>query len=76
MKAVSAFTPSAGGRLLQTHGRAPPAADGGVMRRWKQRLADARLLNHLIGGRQQRFRDGEAEGLGGLEVDHELDFGR
>jgi hypothetical protein len=51
MKAVSAFTPSAGGRLLQTHGRAPPAADGGVMRRWKQRLADARLLNHLIGGR-------------------------
>ena len=26
------------------------------------------LLNHLIGGRQQRFRDGEAERLRGLEV--------
>jgi hypothetical protein len=44
------------------------------MRRWKQRLGDARLLDHLIGRRQQRFRDGEAEGLGGLDVDGQLDF--
>src|SRR5271169_7031855 len=29
----------------------------------------AASLNHLVGGRQQRFRDGEAERLGGLEVD-------
>jgi hypothetical protein len=31
------------------------------------------LLNHLIGGGQQRFRDGE--GLRGLEVDDEFEFG-
>jgi hypothetical protein len=33
------------------------------------RLCIAALLDHLVGGRQQRFRDGEAEPLGGLEVD-------
>ena len=33
-------------------------------------------LNHLISGGQQRFRDGEAEGFGGLEVDDELELGR
>jgi hypothetical protein len=34
------------------------------------------LLDHLIGGGQQRFRNGEAERLGGLEVDDEFEFGR
>jgi hypothetical protein len=33
-------------------------------------------LDHLIGCRQQRLRDGEAEGLGGLEVEDELELGR
>jgi hypothetical protein len=28
------------------------------------------LLDHLVSGGQQRFRDGEAERLGGLLVDH------
>jgi hypothetical protein len=28
------------------------------------------LLDHLVGGGQQRFGDGEAEGFGGLEIDH------
>src|ERR1700730_1111443 len=34
------------------------------------------LLDHLIGGGQQCFRDCEAEGFGGLEVDHERESGR
>jgi hypothetical protein len=32
------------------------------------------LLDHLVGGGQQRFRDGQAERLGGLKIDDELDF--
>jgi hypothetical protein len=34
-----------------------------------------RLLDHLVGGGQQRFRDGQAEGFCGLEVDDELELG-
>src|SRR6516225_1222624 len=37
---------------------------------------NSRLLNDLICGRQQRFRDGESERLGGLEVDNEFELGR
>jgi hypothetical protein len=32
-------------------------------------------LDHLVGRCQQRFRDGEAEGLGGFEVDDKIEFG-
>ena len=32
------------------------------------------LLDHLIRGGQQRFRDGRAEGFGGLEVDDQFEF--
>jgi hypothetical protein len=34
------------------------------------------LLDHLVGGGQQRFRDGKAERLGGLLIDGELKLGR
>ena len=34
------------------------------------------LLDHLVGGRQQRFRDGKAERFGGLEADYEIELGR
>jgi len=44
------------------HGQAPHRVLTGV------------LLNDLISGGQQRFRDGKAERLGGLEVDDEFDF--
>src|SRR5271167_1834180 len=36
--------------------------------------SDASLLDHLVGGRQQSFRDGKAERLGGFEVDDKLNF--
>ena len=39
-------------------------------------MPSPRLLDHLIGSGQQRFRDGEAEGFGGLEVDHRLELCR
>jgi len=31
-------------------------------------------LNHLAGARQQRWRNGETERPGGLEIDHKLDL--
>jgi hypothetical protein len=36
----------------------------------------AALFDHLVGGGQQRFGDGEAERLGGFEVDDQLILGR
>jgi hypothetical protein len=33
------------------------------------------LFDHLVGGGQQRFRDGEAERLGGVEIDGQLEPG-
>jgi hypothetical protein len=33
-------------------------------------------LDYLIGGGQQRFRDREAKGFGGLDVDDQLELGR
>ena len=41
-----------------------------------RRVGHCALLDHLVGAQQQRRRDRQAEGLGGLEVDHEFIFGR
>ena len=41
-----------------------------------RRRCDTELFDHLIRPQQQRRRDGEAEGAGGLEVDDQLEFGR
>ena len=34
------------------------------------------LFDHLVGAREQRRRHGEAEFFRGLEIDHQLKFGR
>jgi hypothetical protein len=34
-----------------------------------------RLLDHLVGKRQQRIWHGQTERLGGHEVDHQFEFG-
>ena len=39
-------------------------------------LRDASLLDHLVRGRQQRFRNAKAERLGGLEIDDEFELSR
>ena len=56
-----------------TSERAVP--EGTTHNPWKRAVWETdRLLDHLIGGRQQRFRDGEAEGLGGFEVDDQIEL--
>ena len=35
---------------------------------------DTLLLDHLIRPLQERLRDGQAEGLGGLEADHQVEL--
>src|SRR5262245_25433541 len=35
-----------------------------------------RLLDHVVGADEDRLRDGQPERLGGLEIDHQLEFGR
>jgi hypothetical protein len=37
-------------------------------------VAIVRSLDHLVGLAEQRKRDGEAKGLGGLEADDQLEF--
>jgi hypothetical protein len=40
------------------------------------RIARCSLLDHLVPGCQQCFRDGKAERLGGLKVDHQFELVR
>jgi hypothetical protein len=37
---------------------------------------DQALFDHLVGGREQRLWNFEAQRLGGFEVDHQLELGR
>ena len=60
-------------RLLRLGGERRDERTG---QRGQQEAAAVHLLDHLIRPRQQRRRDREAEGLGGLEVDHEVELGR
>jgi hypothetical protein len=40
------------------------------------RAKPSSLFDHLVGGGEQRLRHGQAERLGGLEVDHQLEARR
>jgi hypothetical protein len=42
---------------------------------WLVEEQDERLLDHLIRPSEQRRWDRQAEGFGGLEVDHQLELG-
>src|SRR5437016_3891814 len=72
-------------RALALFGRRPPervvrssfpAAENlhttGLMHRSKK----LRSFDHLVGKREQRRRDFDAERLRGLEIDHQLEFAR
>ena len=57
--------------------RGSAAAGSGRTRLMAVRISlAAPLLDHLIRSLEQRRRDGQPEGLGGLEVDHEFELGR
>src|SRR5271168_3842150 len=61
---------------LTPEGRGAVPANDGIRLRPRRPSGGLTLsLDHLVGGRQQSFRDGQAERLGGLEVDDQLYFG-
>jgi hypothetical protein len=41
-----------------------------------QKPTSARLLDHIVGLREERGRYGKAEGFGSLDVDHQLELRR
>src|SRR5215471_15711233 len=51
-------------------------ANGTSVRDPERSCGPGELVDYLIGGDQQRFRDREAERLRGLKIDHQLEFRR
>src|SRR3974390_2454366 len=47
-----------------------------IMSGCEQSQQTSSLFDHLVGGGEQRWRHGQAERLGGLEVDHQLETRR
>jgi hypothetical protein len=45
-----------------------------VSRPWCERRTDTASFNHLIGAAEKWKRDGEAERLGGFEIEKQLNF--
>ena len=59
------------GRVVDINGRLKSANSG-----CEQSQQGSSLFDHLVGAGEQRRWDVEAERLGGLEVDHQLELGR
>jgi hypothetical protein len=66
---MSALPPTADIRRTGCHVRFVPLATNAPQQ-------TAFLFDHLVGAGEQRLRQGEAERLGGLEVDHQLELCR
>src|SRR5713101_6164939 len=71
---------SSGLRVRSLAGPPPRAPEGSagrqIPRRSNSDRRNCRLLDHLIRPQEERLRDRQAEGLGGLEVDDKLELGR
>src|SRR6516225_11260218 len=65
---MSALPPKAGIGTQPLNVRFVPKADSCT-------AANSALFNHLIGGHLHDQRHGKTKPLGGLEIDHELEFG-
>jgi|SRR5262252_4239496 len=65
---MSALPPKANIRPRNRHVRFVPKADSCT-------AANSPLFNHLVGSHLHDERHGKTELLGGLEVNHELEFG-